>query len=239
MRGIVRLIGQVIARAAANSAGWATSRPDLALVKLVEGEGEGAARGGPRRALDLGCGTGRNAIYLARHGWEVTGVELVGHLLDAARRNAATAGATVRWVKGDVTRLDELGIGGGYALLVDAGCYHAIPPGRRDAYAAGVTRVAAPGAVLLMVGFAGRRVPAAGVTVEELRRRFGAWGWELVDAGLIPAAEMRGYVEGAPLPVRAALGRGWVRAWRYRLHRRAGDGSRTSLPPTGTPGPIR
>jgi hypothetical protein len=50
---------------------------------------------------------------------------------------------------------------------------------------------------------------------------------------------LRGYVEGAPLPVRAVLGRGWARAWRYRLHRRADDDSRTSLPPAGTPGPIR
>ncbi len=48
--------------------------PDHRLVALVEGPD----RLTPGRALDLGSGTGRNAIYLARHGWEAIGVEMVG-----------------------------------------------------------------------------------------------------------------------------------------------------------------
>src|SRR6186997_2543322 len=47
--------------------------PDHALVELVEGP----ARLAPGRALDLGCGTGRNALYLARAGWETVGVDMV------------------------------------------------------------------------------------------------------------------------------------------------------------------
>lgn len=104
--------------------------PDHRLMELVEGPGQLA----PGRALDLGCGTGRNAIYLGRHGWETTGVEFVGYAVEVARHKAETRAVPVRFVTGDVTRLPELGLGEDFRLLVDGGCYHMIPDGRRDAY---------------------------------------------------------------------------------------------------------
>jgi methylase of polypeptide subunit release factors len=87
----------------------ASDAPDGRLVETVEGR----SRLATGHALDLGCGTGRNSIYLARHSWEVTGIDFVRHAVAAARRNAAAAGATVRLIEGDVTRLEELGIGDG------------------------------------------------------------------------------------------------------------------------------
>jgi hypothetical protein len=95
---------------------------------------------------------------------------MIGHALAAALRNAAAAGATVRLIEGVVTRLEELGIGDGYTLLVDAGCYQMVPVVRRDAYAAGVTRVVATSALLLIVGFS--KLLGIGMTAEELRPRF-------------------------------------------------------------------
>ncbi len=205
---MLRIVGEM-----ANWAGLgaqASDEPDGRLVEAIEGP----SRLVPDRALDLGCGTGRNSIYLARHNWEVTGIDMVRRAVAAARRNASAAGATVRLIEGDVTRLDELGIGGGYTLLVDTGCYHMVPLGRRDAYAAGVTKVAAPGALLLIVGFS--NLPRMGMTAEELRDRF--WGWALVGAVRVPASEMRRYVRG-PAPIRAALAGGWFEPWRYELKR--------------------
>ncbi|MEV7642366.1 hypothetical protein AB0O32_20755 [Streptomyces rubiginosohelvolus] len=82
---------------------------------------------------------------------------------------------------GDATRLDEVGVPGPYDLFFDLSCYCGIPPHRRDAYAAGLTRRAAPGARLLMFGYG----PGAfddswsGVTGDELRARF--TGWDLAD----------------------------------------------------------
>ena len=57
---------------------------------------------GPGRALDLACGGGRTAIWLARRGWRVTAVDFSEVALAAARRRAAAAGAEVEWIAADV-----------------------------------------------------------------------------------------------------------------------------------------
>ena len=145
---------------------------------------EGPDRRPPGRALDLGCGTGTNAVYMAQHGWEVTGIDFVPGAIATARRRAEAAGVTPRLVVGDVTRLTDLGVGDGYTLVLDLGCFHSIAEDRRDAYVAGVTRVTAPGADYLVWGFyANQPNPfmRTHVSKEELERRFGA-SWDLVRA---------------------------------------------------------
>src|SRR5437016_1288436 len=57
----------------------------------------------PGRALDLACGEGRNAIWLAEHGWTVTAVDFSTVGLDKARRIAGARGAAVQWECADVT----------------------------------------------------------------------------------------------------------------------------------------
>ncbi|MDT0266731.1 methyltransferase domain-containing protein [Streptomyces sp. DSM 44915] len=135
----------------------------------------------PGRALELGCGTGTNAVYLARHGWRVAAVDLVDRAVRQAREKAAAAGVDVTVLCGDATRLDEVGVPGPYELFFDLSCYCGIPPHRRDAYAAGLTRRAAPGATLLMFGYGPEAFddPISGVTADELEARFA--GWRLVD----------------------------------------------------------
>jgi len=158
---------------------WDSGVPPPELVAVVEGPRPLR----PGRALDLGCGSGTNAVYLSRHGWDVTGVDLVGRAIARARDRAAAAAVAPRLVRADVTRLDELGLGAGYDLLFDLGCFHTLAAERRDRYAAVATGLAAPGARFLLYGFAPgawRRGPlSGGVTAAELRHRFR--GWELVE----------------------------------------------------------
>jgi len=78
--------------------------PARSLRDLVEGP-EALPRG---RAIDLGCGRGSLAIYLAQHGWQATGVDAVERALRAARRRAGKSGVDVTFVRGDVTRLAQL-----------------------------------------------------------------------------------------------------------------------------------
>ena len=191
---------------------WDTGRPIPMLVDAVEGP-DGLR---PGRALDLGCGTGRNAIYLAGRGWDVCGVDLSGHAVAVGLRRAAAAGVSVRLVQGDVTRLEDMDLGAGFTLLVDSGCYHVVPTGRRGAYAAAVTQVAAPGACLLLYGVGRAPFPGVGTSAAEMRRRF--TGWRLVSAEQIPATELRRYID-TRWPFDLALAQRWFDAWRYRLER--------------------
>jgi SAM-dependent methyltransferase len=55
----------------------------------------------PGRALDVGCGEGADAIWLARRGWTVTGIDISEVAVRRAREAAERAGATVEWVTGD------------------------------------------------------------------------------------------------------------------------------------------
>jgi SAM-dependent methyltransferase len=187
---------------------WDRGVPTADLVELVEGASA------PGQALDLGCGTGTDSIYLAQHGWHVTGVDMVPKALAIARQKAATAGVSPRLLEGDVTRLQDFGVGDGYTLLLDFGCFHTLPQDRRDAYVRSVSEVAAPGALFLLYGF--KRPPRlapmqAGLTAEEVRERFAENRWELVSAEPVRADEIR------------AVGRRvdeTFEVWRYRLRRR-------------------
>jgi SAM-dependent methyltransferase len=190
-----------------------TDNPDDTVVELVEG----AAALPPGSALDLGCGSGRHSIYLARHGWEVTGVDLVRDAVAAARRKAAAAGVHPRLLQGDVTELGALGIDGQHQLIVDAGCFHGLPARMRDAYVPEVTRLAAPGARLLILGLAKHPV-LKGVKEDEVRSRFA--GWSLETAQSLAGVEMLRYGSGSPM-LRKAFEKGWFDPWRYLL-RRAG-----------------
>jgi SAM-dependent methyltransferase len=156
---------------------WDTGVTPPELVTLVEGPGALP----PGHVLELGCGTGTNAVYLARRGWQVTAVDLVDRAVRQAREKANAAGADVTVLCGDVTRFDEVGASGPYDLFFDLSCYCGIPPHRRDAYAAGLTTRAVPGARLLMFGYGPEAFddPISGVTADELRARF--TGWRLAD----------------------------------------------------------
>lgn len=184
--------------------------PDHRLVELVEGPDKLA----PGRALDLGSGTGRNALYLARHGWETIGVEMVRYAVELSQRKAATEFLPIRFVQGDVTKLADLGVGADFTLLMDGGCYHTIPASRREAYAQSIAQVAAPGARLILVGFS--RTLGVGRHPEDLLARLP--GWRLVRLDRVPGEQMYQYVAG-PAPLRAALKRGAFHPLRYELER--------------------
>jgi SAM-dependent methyltransferase len=122
------------------------------LTDLVEGDGHSSPLA-PGRALDLGCGTGDNSIYLAKHGWQVTGIDFVARAVDKARAKAAAGNVDVKIEQGDVTRLYEKDVGSNFALIVDNGCLHGLSDEDRYDYVREVTAAAAPDARLLLVEF--------------------------------------------------------------------------------------
>jgi SAM-dependent methyltransferase len=135
------------------------------------------------KALDLGCGTGDSSIYLAQHGWKVTGVDYVPQALGKARAKAQASNVSVDFVRADVTRLSHEGVGQDFQLIVDNGCLHNMSDGDRDAYVREVSAVAAPDARLLIVAFLpGGRFGVRGVQPADVKHRFSET-WTLLSTG--------------------------------------------------------
>ena len=133
------------------------------------------------RALDLGCGTGRDAVYLAGRGWTVTGIDGVKQAIDAAIKRSGDAGVDVNWILGDVTQLEALGLQQGFGFVLDRGCFHALSDTGRERCAQGVTGLTGPGSRLLMFAFQPRTLGLGprGISAQEVQARFGP-SWDLV-----------------------------------------------------------
>jgi 2-polyprenyl-3-methyl-5-hydroxy-6-metoxy-1,4-benzoquinol methylase len=95
---------------------WESERPVTALVELFDRPGIE-----PRRVLELGCGDGVNAVFMAQRGCEVTAVDISGTAIEMARRKALDAGVDVHLLAGDVF---ELGLEGSFDLVFDRGLLH-------------------------------------------------------------------------------------------------------------------
>jgi SAM-dependent methyltransferase len=121
--------------------------PRSELVELVE-SGRIAATRLPR-AVDLGCGSGANAIFLARHGFEVTGVDFSQVALDKA---AVKAGPDLplRLVNGDLTDQSLADRLGTFDLLVDYGTLDDLKGQKTHRMAELVVRLSRPGSQLLL-----------------------------------------------------------------------------------------
>lgn len=124
-------------------------------------------------ALDVGCGAGCEAVYLASLGVHVVGVDSSVEALRIARRRSAEAGLEVDWRLGDVGALpveDE-----SIDLAIDRGCFHVISEERRAEYGSEILRVLRPGGALLLRGAArdDDEEGVVGIDDYELQRCFG------------------------------------------------------------------
>ncbi len=78
----------------------------------------------PARVLDLGCGEGRDSVFFAAGGSQVTGVDASPAGLLKAKRLARERGVRVRWLGGNMARVP---VGGPYELVYSCGAIHYVP----------------------------------------------------------------------------------------------------------------
>ena len=132
----------------------------------------------PGRAIDLGCGAGANAIFLAQHGFEVTGVDFAEAAIEKARQRAATAGVQVNFVIDDLLNLRK--ITGKFDFLLDYGVLDDLRFPQRERYIQNMLPLTRPGSRYLLWGFEypmrwwERLVPFYDIPFEEdeISRRF-------------------------------------------------------------------
>lgn len=102
----------------------------------------------PGRALDLACGVGRNAVWLAERGWQVIAVDFSDVALEHARARAAAHGVAVGWQRADLREYEPPA--GAFDLVLVA--YLQLPAAQRRAVWRRAAAAVAPGGRLLVVG---------------------------------------------------------------------------------------
>jgi cyclopropane fatty-acyl-phospholipid synthase-like methyltransferase len=145
--------------------------------RLMELEALGGIGG---EVLDIGCGLGDNAIFLASRGHSVTALDGSPAAIEQARDRAAQAGVSVNFDVADATNLT--GYDGRFDTVVDSALYHCLEPDDRQAYAAGLYRATRPGARWHLYCFSDANVnglvaPIGSVSEANIRDTLTANGW--------------------------------------------------------------
>ena len=148
---------------------WDTGRPSSELQEVL-------ARNAiqPCRALEIGCGTGTNCVWLAQQGFESTGVDLSPLAVERAVHRAAAAGVGAQFVVADVLHLPDLV--GPFEFFFDRGCYHAVRRDSPGGYAPAVARQLTSGGKGLILAGNAHEPHAPGppvVTEEQIRDELG------------------------------------------------------------------
>lgn len=164
---------------------WGTGASPLArdLAALVRPGG---------RVLDLGCGEGRDSVFFAAQGFEVTGLEASSAGLDKARRLAAERGVDVRWIE---CALPDLSVLGPFDLVYSCGSIHYVASPDRPRLLRRLRGMTAPGGLHAHIVFTDRVIYSekgevvAYFTPGELRRAFRTAEVLRREEGLIPCAQ--------------------------------------------------
>jgi 2-polyprenyl-3-methyl-5-hydroxy-6-metoxy-1,4-benzoquinol methylase len=185
-------------------AGWDIGEPQPMLIELDRG---GAITG---TVLDAGCGTGDNTLYLARHGYTVTGLDAAPSAIAHARTKASQQRVTVEFAVADARELSAYR--GRFDTIIDSGLFHIFSNTDQARYLAALHRASHDGARLHVLAISdtaqGTRGPRR-LTETEMRAAFAA-GWLLDDL-------QRGTMAGA-LPGQTQ--RADIPAWLATAHRR-------------------
>jgi SAM-dependent methyltransferase len=146
---------------------WDIGRPQPSIVRLAE---EGAIEG---TVLDVGCGTGENALYLASRGLDVLGVDAAPTAIERARAKASVRDIRVEFLVADALALD--GLGRTFDVSIDCGLFHTFSDTDRIRFEQSLHATLRAGARYFLLCFSEHQPGDVGprrVTEREIRETF-------------------------------------------------------------------
>lgn len=146
---------------------WDTGITPPELVHLIEVE-----HLPPGRALDIGCGTGTNVVYLAQHRFSALGIDFVPRAIEQARKRVKSANVSAEFRLANVLKPTDLGAP--FDFVLDLGCFHNFSESGRAAYTANLSRWTHAGSTYLLYAFfpRARRLRNFGVAPEIVQETF-------------------------------------------------------------------
>jgi SAM-dependent methyltransferase len=156
----------------AGPAPWDIGRPQRTFVAMIADRVTGPV-------LDVGCGTGEHALFLAARGLRVTGIDFVPEAIRRARAKAAARGLSVEFLVKDATALG--GWGEHFASAIDWGLFHCFSDDDRPRYVGGLARVLVPGGRLFLACISDEEPGTEGPRRVSRRELYDAFadGWEV------------------------------------------------------------
>jgi cyclopropane fatty-acyl-phospholipid synthase-like methyltransferase len=150
---------------------WEIDGPQSEIVRLAEnGELESPV-------LDVGCGTGENALYLAGRGFKVSGVDFVSGAIEKALQKAKERSLAATFLVLDALKLQELQ--SRFNTVIDSGFFHALPDKKRPVFVRSLVSVLDSGGTYFMMCFSEHEPGSWGprrLTQAEIRESF-RQGW--------------------------------------------------------------
>jgi len=152
---------------------WDIGRPQKEIIRLAE---DGEISG---KVLDVGCGTGENALYLADLGFDMWGIDAVPSAIERAKEKAEKRGVKVNFLVSDALDLQSLRTK--FETVIDCGLFHVFSDEERPIYAESLLSALYPGGKYFMLCFSEHEPGSYGprrVTQVEIRATFGK-GWKV------------------------------------------------------------
>ncbi|MDI6766781.1 MAG: class I SAM-dependent methyltransferase [Bacteroidota bacterium] len=147
--------------------GWEVGRPQYEIIML---EAAGEIHG---LVLDVGCGTGENALYLVKQGYDVIGVDVASAAISRARKKAWSRDLHGLFLNQDALDLQSLGLK--FDTIIDSGLFHVFSDEARKKFVKSIDSVLRVGGTYLMMCFSEHELPGWGprrVSQEEIRESF-------------------------------------------------------------------
>ena len=153
----------------AGQAPWDIGKPQKAFIDVADQI--------PGSVLDAGCGTGENALFFAKRGHKVTGIDFLAEPINQAKQKAADRGLTATFLVMDALSLKDLPEV--FDTVIDSGLFHVFDDLDRHRYVEGLATVVKPGGRLFLLCFSDQEPGTQGprrVSSKEIRDAF-AEGW--------------------------------------------------------------